>query len=457
MARVKRSHPWLSSLRLVALDVVALFACGVLATGLHGYSILVSNFTALGALLVVIVCLIGLSIVGGYDTRRNMGTLRYFSEHVLAMGAVLLLAFVITYSFAAYNESIKPGRSVLVLALILFVPVSLTYRYSLSRKSDRDAAARFICVVGTPGLFAHVRAVCHRESFRHPIQFLDLATGKKKAESWIAEKSLEEDVEGEQDHCEAIIADLSATDLDPEWEEMLLKINQTVPVYPVESFIETYFYKLDLSHVTLHLALDGTFKSDYHTAYGKVKSLFDAILAGSLVLVLLPLMLLIAVCIKLEDGGPGLFRQVRVGRFERPFLLYKFRTMTAGTEGENLYTQKADARITRVGRLLRLIRLDELPQLWNVLKGDMSMIGPRAEWDKLVARYAEEIPFYHLRHMVKPGITGWAQVHYGYGADLSDTREKLQYDLYYIKHYSPEMDASIVLKTIFTMLSASGR
>jgi lipopolysaccharide/colanic/teichoic acid biosynthesis glycosyltransferase len=125
-------------------------------------------------------------------------------------------------------------------------------------------------------------------------------------------------------------------------------------------------------------------------------------------------------------------------------------------EGD-LYTQKNDPRITRLGRFLRLTRLDELPQLWNVLNGDMSLIGPRAEWDKLVQRYGQEIPYYHLRHLVKPGITGWAQVHYGYGADVRDTREKLQYDLFYIKHYSLQMDAAIILKTIFTMLSASGR
>jgi lipopolysaccharide/colanic/teichoic acid biosynthesis glycosyltransferase len=106
---------------------------------------------------------------------------------------------------------------------------------------------------------------------------------------------------------------------------------------------------------------------------------------------------------------------------------------------------------------LRITRLDELPQLWNVIKGDMSLIGPRAEWSKLIKEYEKEIPLYHLRHMVKPGITGWAQVNYGYGTGLRDTKEKLQYDLYYIKHYSVGMDAAIVLKTLFTMLSAAGQ
>jgi lipopolysaccharide/colanic/teichoic acid biosynthesis glycosyltransferase len=169
-------------------------------------------------------------------------------------------------------------------------------------------------------------------------------------------------------------------------------------------------------------------------------------------------MLLTALLVLATDGRPVLFQQTRVGRFSRPFTLYKFRTMSSGPEGQgSAYTLENDPRITRFGRFLRLTRLDELPQLWNVIQGDMSMIGPRAEWDQLVEQYRKEIPFYHLRFIVRPGITGWAQVNYGYGASVQDAFEKLQYDLYYIKHCSLPMDASIILKTLFTILSASGR
>jgi lipopolysaccharide/colanic/teichoic acid biosynthesis glycosyltransferase len=259
--------------------------------------------------------------------------------------------------------------------------------------------------------------------------------------------------------CEGVVIDLSANELDAELAELLLAVDlHSAPVYPVELFIETYFYKIDLSHVTLASALDGTFIADHQKAYGKLKSVVDGFLAAACLLAVLPLMLLIALIIKLEDFGPVLFIQERIGRFEDPFWLYKFRTMSVRSEADSqLYTATSDSRITKVGRMLRLMRLDELPQLWNVIKGEMSIIGPRAEWSKLVEQYQQQIPFYHLRHLVKPGITGWAQVNYGYGASLDDTLQKLQYDLYYIKHYSPHMDASIVLKTIFTMLSASGR
>jgi lipopolysaccharide/colanic/teichoic acid biosynthesis glycosyltransferase len=129
--------------------------------------------------------------------------------------------------------------------------------------------------------------------------------------------------------------------------------------------------------------------------------------------------------------------------------------MRAAPGGER-YTAPGDRRITRIGALLRATRLDELPQLWNVFTGEMSMIGPRAEWDVLVADYEKQIPCYHYRHLVRPGITGWAQVNYPYGANLDDTARKLEYDLYYIRRYSLRLDAAIVLKTMHVMLFGKG-
>jgi len=171
----------------------------------------------------------------------------------------------------------------------------------------------------------------------------------------------------------------------------------------------------------------------------------------------LPLLLLCAAAVWLDDRGPVFFSQSRVGKNRLPFQVYKFRTMREEIVNGDPYTHANDNRITRAGRILRALRLDELPQLWNVLRGDMSLIGPRAEWAKLVERYEKEIPCYHFRHLVKPGITGWAQVNYPYGANLEDTLRKLEYDLYYIRHFSFVLDASIVLKTIYVMLGGKGR
>ena len=457
---------WLWSLGLALLDFITLLASASISSLIRGYRLPVGNLPVFSALLIMLTCWIGLFVVGGYDKTRNMATLSYFSEHVLSMGSVFLLAFIFIYVFSTFNESIKPGRSLLFLTLILFTLLSLTYRYNLSKQFSREAATRFIYVIGAPDRLGYLNEICENIYFRHPLRFFDIEQGMDNLSEGMTQGLVEskdnppEKFPAQQkDLCEAVVVDLARVKLDAEWQELLLKVNlHIVPVYPVESFIEAYFHKLDLSYVTLSWALDGTFKASHNSVYGNLKTMLDFMVAASLFLLLLPLMVVIALIIKLEDFGPVLFTQLRMGRFNRPFVAYKFRSMKISTdENQNPYTLERDSRITKVGRLLHLTHLDELPQLWNVLMLDMSLIGPRAEWTKLVREYEKEIPFYHLRHMVKPGITGWAQVNYAYGENIHDAREKLQYDLYYIKHYSPLMDASIVLKTIFTMLSASGR
>jgi lipopolysaccharide/colanic/teichoic acid biosynthesis glycosyltransferase len=171
-----------------------------------------------------------------------------------------------------------------------------------------------------------------------------------------------------------------------------------------------------------------------------------------------PLMVLTAAAIALESGFPVLYRQERVGEHGRTFILRKFRSMglDAEKEGTPIWAKSGDERVTRVGRFIRLTRLDELPQLWNVLRGDMSFVGPRPERPFFVAELSKAIPFYQQRHVVKPGITGWAQVRYRYGASLEDATEKLRYDLYYIKHLSIFFDLTIVFDTVKVVLFRKG-
>jgi exopolysaccharide biosynthesis polyprenyl glycosylphosphotransferase len=173
--------------------------------------------------------------------------------------------------------------------------------------------------------------------------------------------------------------------------------------------------------------------------------------------VLMPLYPLIALAIRLDSPGPVLFRQERAGRKGKPFMLFKFRTMVHGArrKGE-AWTQKGDKRITRVGRFLRKFRLDELPQFFNVIKGEMAMIGPRPESVDLVEEFRRVIPFYEYRYLVLPGITGWAQVNYGNTCSIEGTLEKLQYDLYWIKRRSIWLDLKIVLRSVKVMLTGYG-
>jgi lipopolysaccharide/colanic/teichoic acid biosynthesis glycosyltransferase len=161
--------------------------------------------------------------------------------------------------------------------------------------------------------------------------------------------------------------------------------------------------------------------------------------------------------VRLEDRGPLLYRQERLGKYATPFTILKLRTMQPERRAKPRQTDAGDMRITRVGRVLRKLHLDELPQAWNVLKGEMSMIGPRPEQPAYVATLQKSIDFYNTRLSVRPGLTGWAQVNLGYGEGVEGAREKLSYDLYYIKRQAPALDLLILTRTLFAVLSLSGR
>ena len=171
----------------------------------------------------------------------------------------------------------------------------------------------------------------------------------------------------------------------------------------------------------------------------------------------LPIVLLTAVLIKLDSRGPVFYKQERVGKNGRVFVLAKFRSMRVDAEEAGpVWASKGDARTTRVGRIIRKIRVDEIPQFWNILKGEMSFVGPRPERPHFVAQLAEEIPFYEQRHLIAPGLTGWAQIKYPYGASIEDARQKLQYDLFYIKNHGLLLDGVIIFETIKIILFGRG-
>jgi sugar transferase (PEP-CTERM system associated) len=201
---------------------------------------------------------------------------------------------------------------------------------------------------------------------------------------------------------------------------------------------------------------DGVHRSGLSLA---LKRVFDVVFAVLLIVAASPLMAIIALAIRLDSRGPVLFRQLRVGLREKTFYIFKFRSMRQDAECETgpVWARECDDRVTRVGRILRRFRLDEIPQAFNVLRGEMSVIGPRPERPFFVNELAKHIPFYNLRHHAKPGITGWAQVMYRYGDSFEDSLEKLQYDFYYSKHGSFFCDARILLKTIKIVLLGRGR
>ncbi|MBN2971421.1 TIGR03013 family PEP-CTERM/XrtA system glycosyltransferase [Roseomonas aeriglobus] len=239
----------------------------------------------------------------------------------------------------------------------------------------------------------------------------------------------------------------------------LLRIKTTgVHVNDTSTFLERETGRVDLDSVNPSWLIFSDGFSSGRMLSGVFKRLFD--IAASLILLVLtlPLVLATALAIKLESKGPAFYRQRRVGLYGETFDCIKLRSMRTDAEvaGVAVWAEKDDPRITRIGRIIRKLRIDELPQCWSVLKGEMSFVGPRPERPQFVEDLETKLPYYAERHMVKPGITGWAQINYPYGASIEDSRQKLEYDLYYAKNYSPFLDLLILLQTMRVILWPAG-
>jgi lipopolysaccharide/colanic/teichoic acid biosynthesis glycosyltransferase len=264
------------------------------------------------------------------------------------------------------------------------------------------------------------------------------------------------DPDAEEHGCDAIVADLRS-DIPDAWERFLAdRALAGTLVMHVKQMEESLTGRVAIEHLSennLGSLIPGI-------VYAKVKRVWDFAVSLVLLPVLLPFLLLVALLIRLDSPGPVLFRQERMGYRGEKFRMFKFRSMreaVAGQDARNAaMTQDDDARVTRLGRHLRRYRIDELPQIVNILKGEMSWIGPRPEAVPLSLWYEAELPFYRYRHIVRPGITGWAQVRQGHVADVSDVLWKLQYDFYYIKNFSFWLDLLIVARTVRTIVSGFG-
>jgi lipopolysaccharide/colanic/teichoic acid biosynthesis glycosyltransferase len=256
--------------------------------------------------------------------------------------------------------------------------------------------------------------------------------------------------------CDALVADFAAPDMPAEWEALLADAAlHGRMVYQVKQLSESLTGRVSIERLS-----ENSFGSLVPArGYFHLKALADSILALTVLPLVLPLFLVVAIAIKLDSPGPALFRQRRVGQAGACFTVIKFRTMFHGEEASHrndAITGDGDHRVTRVGAFLRRSRLDELPQVFNIIAGQMSWIGPRPEAEVLSSWYTGEIPFYRYRHVVRPGISGWAQVNQGHVASVDEVHAKLQYDFYYIKYFSAWLDILIVFRTARTMLSGFG-
>ena len=230
-----------------------------------------------------------------------------------------------------------------------------------------------------------------------------------------------------------------------------------IKVYDIATHFEKTLGQIRIDYVNAGWLIFGT---GFNQGLGRtiVKRAFDLLCAALLIVLALPVMVVTAALIKLESRGPLLYRQERVGQNGKTFYVNKFRSMRTDAEkdGQPVWAVANDSRVTRIGAVIRKLRIDELPQLFNVLKGDMSLVGPRPERPFFVDQLTAQIPYFAARHSVKPGVTGWAQVRYQYGSTIEDSQEKLQYDLYYVKNHSLFLDIVILFETVFVVLTAKG-
>jgi exopolysaccharide biosynthesis polyprenyl glycosylphosphotransferase len=459
-------HEWAAAALYLFLDVVSWVAIYRIAGWFRNdafyatpFQFFIINVIQLGVIVVA------LYFIGGYDRTVEKLTLGYAAEHILAVIAAGVVSAMLIYSAATFDQTMKPSRGVLLLSFAIFLPLSLAYRRWIRHYVVATSASRSFLVIGGGAAAARFYEAYKNSPNGQPLEFVDVSderVGQAIAGegSPIVQGDLGAKLSNLGNRYSGIILAERARSLSTELLERLVRAQfQQTRVYTLESFYETHWRYLPLGIVDPFWPLQTGFQLARISPYHYLKRLFDIVASATAVVLCAPLFVLIPLFIWIEDGSPIFFRQERVGRDGRRFILFKFRTMLRRSDqaDEDIYTRRDDHRVTSVGRWLRKLRLDELPQLWNALKGDISLIGPRPEWSKCAERYEQTIPFYHFRHLVKPGITGWAQVNYPYGESDEDAVEKLKYDLYYIRHYSLKLDAMIVLKTLYTMLFGKGR
>ena len=403
-----------------------------------------------------------LYLIDGYKMHTDMLSLDYASQHGIALIAAMVGTLVLTFVVMPGGYPLQNSRAVIALTFVLLIPVTLSYRRVVQWRIREAQRRKTIVFIGDPASAASLQAEWQRFSMKQPLLLASGQSGNTAPFAEVAGQPVPfSDVLSRMRkgglEVEAIVLRESNREVSPETSQQLVDLYFSgTPTFTLELFHQVYWRKIPLYRLNQTWLFQGGFRAAREPVFERLKRVGDILLSSLGLVMLGPVMLLAAGAILLDDRGPVVFKQTRVGRFRVPFTVYKLRTMRANSTG-GAYAEKGDMRVTRVGRWLRSSRLDEVPQLLNVLRGEMSLIGPRAEWDQLVGQYERDIPSYHFRHLVRPGITGWAQVNYPYGANLEDTRRKLEYDLYYIRHYSLLLDASIVLKTVHVMLFGKGQ
>jgi sugar transferase (PEP-CTERM system associated) len=459
MVRLFKHYVPHAVLLLGLIDCVLLLIAADLAWSLRATQIdmdpgaLADRFGMLGGFsAIVLAAMIAVGVYGSEALR----SLRF-------AGARLLVAVSLAIIALAFVDFMLPGstfwRSTLLYAMGLSILFLVANRMIVGGILGASAFRRRVLVLG-----AGLRAARLKQLSELPgsgfaiVGFVGMNEGQGSIQEAIARSAIHD--------LSRFVANLGASEVVLALEERrnalplkdLLRIKTAgVHVNDFSSFMERETGRVDLDTLNPSWLIFSDGFSSGRAVSSVAKRLFDVAASGLLLLLTFPLIALFALLVKLDSRGPAFFRQERIGLYGQPFTLLKLRSMRLDAEAAGAqWAVEDDPRITRLGRFIRKVRIDELPQVWTVLMGRMSFVGPRPEVPKFVDDLEERLPYYAERHMVKPGITGWAQINYPYGASIEDSRRKLEYDLYYAKNYTPFLDLLILLQTLRVVLWPEG-
>lgn len=374
--------------------------------------------------------------------------------------SIIVSASLVYFHGPLHFESIF-GRGVMPIALVLFAVWAAWSRYFLSKWMEKIKERAIWLYIGTAEKLNYLLND-FEISPSELIVFLDDLDNKG-----VLPEGYQESIYGDTSVLSnykqnAITGVIVATDKifnEKEVARLMSFRASGASLHELTFFYEQYQFKVPVLHLKHGWFMQGGGFNLLQNAIGlKLKRVIDLLISISLIILLSPIFIFTGVMIVVDSRGPVFYSQTRKGLNDTNFRVHKFRSMVTEAEQDGAqWAEDNDPRVTRVGKFIRKSRIDELPQLWNVLKGEMSFIGPRPERPEFITKLEKEIPYYDLRHLVMPGITGWAQVMYPYGASIEDAREKLQYDLFYIKNFSLLLDFVILMKTIRIVLRREGR
>lgn len=407
------------------------------------------RFQLLGGILFAVV----LPAIARSNLERFADALLSYEHSLIGTVCALLLGYLIFRKM-----TVLPGAQ----AIVNLVPAFLTsyaavVAFFFLMRIDYSRAQFLMSFLLTCFWFAAILFVVAR--FRRPVFGIAPGAGSQRLLSYngVRWKVLKSRKILERLPHIPLVVDFQSPDLDPEWERIVAEeAIKGRRVLSARELAESVTGRVETDHLSEnsfgHLAPD--------SLYAPTKRYVDIVSSLMILAVFWPVMIITAIMIRLESKGPAIFKQERMGFRGKTFTVYKFRSMRVQSDAERDLdtdkTQRDDQRITRFGRLIRTTRIDELPQIFNILKGDMGWIGPRPETLRLSKWYEKEIPFYRYRHIVRPGISGWAQVKQGHVTEVEDIRLKLEYDMYYVKHFSIWLDLLIAIKTIAVVFTGKG-